>query len=61
MSAVNIENYLNVFFYVNKNDCSFWCDDYNIQGAYKGEKTLPILEMEVNTAGLYDTLNKVLF
>lgn len=61
MSAINIENYLNVFFYVRKNNCSFWCDDYNIQGAYKGEKTRPILEMEVDTAGLYDTLNKVLF
>lgn len=62
MSSVNnLENYGSVFFYVNKNDCSFWCDDYNIQSAYKGEKTRPILEMEVNTAGLYDTVNKVLF
>jgi hypothetical protein len=61
MAAVNIENYTSVFFYVYKNDCTFWCDDYNIQGSYKGEKTRPVLEMEVNTAGLYDTVNKVLF
>lgn len=61
ISDVNINNYINVFFYVYKNDCSFWCDDYNIQGAYKGEKTRPILEMEVNTAGLADTINHVLF
>ena len=61
MSAINIDNYIYVFFYVNKDDCSFWCDDYNIQGAYKGEKTNPILEMEVKTAGLADTINNVLF
>jgi hypothetical protein len=61
ISAVNIEGYISVLFYVNKTDCFFWCDDYNIQSAYKGEKTSPILEMEVKTGGLYDTVNKVLF
>lgn len=61
MSAIEIEHYILVSFYVNKSDCSFWCDDYNIQGAYKGEKTKPILEMEVNTAGMTDTLNHVMF
>lgn len=62
MSAVdNLKDYGSVLFYVAKSYCEFWCDDYNIQGAYKGEKTRPILEMEVDTAGLYDTVNKVLF
>lgn len=56
-----LDQYISVHFYVAKNYCEFWCDDYNIQGAYKGEKTRPILEMEVDTAGLYDTVNKVLF
>lgn len=61
LDGVDLSQYTSVKFYVAKSYCEFWCDDYNIQGAYKGEKTRPILEMEVDTAGLYDTVNKVIF
>jgi hypothetical protein len=61
MADINLSGYISVKFFVLKNDCSFWCDDYNLQSEYTGEKTKPILEMEVDTAGLLDTLNHVLF
>lgn len=61
MSSVNLENFTQCKIFAGLSYCEFWCDDYNIQSAYKGEKTSPILEMEVKTGGLYDTVNKVLF
>lgn len=61
LADVDISKYIAISFYVAKSYCKFWCDDYNIQGAYKGEKTRPILEMKVDTAGMYGTLNKTIF
>lgn len=61
MADIDLSAYIQVGFFVLKTDCSFWCDDYNLQSEYTGEKTKPILEMEVETAGMTDTLNHVLF
>lgn len=40
---------------------SFWCDDYNLQEDYVGQTIKPILEMEVETAGLFDVNDRVIF
>lgn len=40
---------------------SFWCDDYNLQADYVGETIKPVLEMEVETAGLFDVNDLVIF
>ena len=61
MADVDLSQYIAISFYVAKSYCQFWCDDYNIQNAYKGEKTRPILEMKVDSAGMYDTVNKLIF
>ena len=61
MSSIVLENFGSCKMFVGLSYCEFWCDDYNIQSAYKGEKTSPILEMEVSAGGLYDTSAKVLF
>lgn len=39
----------------------FYVDDYNIQEYYVGQGLQPILEMEIETAGLYLRTNGVLF
>ena len=61
MSDIDLSAYILVGFFVDKTNCSFWCDDYNLQSEYTGEKTSPILEMEIDTAGMTDTLNHVIF
>ena len=45
----------------NTLNSKFYVDDYNIQSAYKGENMYPVLEMEIETAGLWDTDDHVIF
>lgn len=61
MSALELSNYIAAQLFVNLNPTEFYCDDYDIETAFVGEKVKPLLEMEVSAAGLYDTLNHVLF
>lgn len=42
-------------FSVNPDDSEFNVDDYNIDSAYNGENVTPIINLEVETAGLWDS------
>lgn len=39
----------------------FYVDDYNLQSAYENETFYPVLEMEIESAGLWDTDAHTLF
>ena len=36
-------------------DSMFYCDDFNLQADFVGQDVTPIIELEIDTAGLYDT------
>lgn len=39
----------------------FWCDDFNLQEDFAGQTVKPILELEIDTAGMYDTDTRNVF
>ena len=44
-----------VFFFIKYLNTYFNVDDYNLQSAYIGQTFKPILELEIDTAGMVDT------
>lgn len=48
-------------FGISRNGAFFTCDDYNLQEDYIGQTVTPVLVMEVETAGLYDSVARVKF
>lgn len=50
-----------VGFYLDPSNCVFYVDDYNLQGDFVGQGVTPIIEMEIETAGLTARSNGVLF
>lgn len=42
-------------------DSLFWCDDFNLQEDFVGQTVKPILELEIDTAGMYDTDTRNVF
>ena len=62
MSALDLSSYIAAQLFVSLNTTEFYCDDYDIGDAFVGQTVKPLLEMEVDAgAGLYDTMDKVLF
>ena len=62
MSDLDLSKYIAAQLFVYLNTTEFYCDDYDIGDAFVGQNVKPLLEMEVDAgAGLYDTVNKVLF
>ena len=61
LSGLDLSNYIGAKLFVNLGQAEFYCDDYNLDAAFVGQKVKPLLEMEVDAGGLYDTVNKVLF
>lgn len=48
-------------FGISKTGCFFNCDDYNLQEDYIGQTVTPILVLEVETAGMWDSVARVKF
>lgn len=42
-------------------DSQFWCDDFNMQDVFINQKVKPILELEIDAAGMYDTDTRNVF
>lgn len=42
-------------------DSLFWCDDFNLQDDFVGQTVKPVLELEIDTAGMYDTDTRNVF
>lgn len=48
-------------FGISKTGCFFNCDDYNLQEDYIGQTVTPVLILEVETAGLWDSVARIKF
>lgn len=69
----NIDKSLNAFgntegiydgsirFGISRNGAFFTCDDYNLQEDYIGQTVTPVLVLEVETAGLWDSVARIKF
>lgn len=54
-------NPVSVRFGISKTGAFFNCDDYNLQEDYIGQTVTPVLVLEVETAGLWDSVARVKF
>lgn len=48
-------------FGISKTGSFFTCDDYNLQEDYIGQTVTPVLVLEVETAGLWDSVARIKF
>lgn len=48
-------------FGISKTGCFFNCDDYNLQEDYIGQTVTPVLVLEVETAGMWDSVARITF
>lgn len=61
LKAYGFVNPDSCYFGISSNGAFFTCDDYNLQKDYIGQTVTPVLVMEVETAGLYDSVARVKF
>ena len=54
-SASQINQHKPVDLFALYQNSGFHCDDYNLQAAYIGETFTPVLELEIETAGMVET------
>lgn len=58
---IQMSDSIDVKFSVQPGSAEFYCDDYNLQEDYVGQTVTPIIVMEVETAGLWDSITHTIF